>query len=142
MDIRAKDEWERLGTALRGRRGQLGYGSRERKRFAADTGLHYRTVQRLETGEREGYPPETIAQAETAYRLAPNAIGAFFTTGVLEAASTEASDRQRTLAALDLLRREVEAGLVMADPPELIKRYVAKLTGAADDEHGERQRGA
>ena len=93
MDIHSSDEWERLGNELRKRRGQLGYGSRERKRFASETGLHYRLVQRIETGEREGYPPETIAQVEAAYRLERDAIGAYFTTGRLAlAASAEPRD--------------------------------------------------
>jgi hypothetical protein len=86
MDKYAPEAWERLGSALRKRRGQLGYGFRQRGTFARDRGgkLSAKTLSRLEHGERPGlYTDETLALAEVIYRLEPGSIESFLRGGEL-----------------------------------------------------------
>jgi hypothetical protein len=70
------DAWKRLGEALEQRRGQLGYGYRQRGKFARERGsnLSVKTLARLERGERGDYPPDTIAAAEALYGWEPGSI--------------------------------------------------------------------
>jgi hypothetical protein len=80
------EAWERLGAALRKRRGQLGYGFRQRGTFARDRGgkLSAKTLSRLEHGERPGlYADETLTLAEVIYGLEPGSIEAFLDGGEL-----------------------------------------------------------
>jgi hypothetical protein len=76
MDSYPLEAWQRLGSVLASRRGQLGYGFRQRAAFAEanELRLSARTLQRLEGAERDAYPKETLAVAETMYRLAPGSI--------------------------------------------------------------------
>jgi hypothetical protein len=73
VDTYPQYAWQRLGRALQRRRGQLGYGFRQRGRFVADTGsrLSSKTIARLENGDRSAYPEATLALAEVMYRWAP-----------------------------------------------------------------------
>lgn len=84
MDSYPPEAWRRLGEVLAGRRGQLGYGFRRRREFAEANGLKLsaRTLQRLEQGERDAYPGETLAIAEQVYRLEPGSIAAVLRGGV------------------------------------------------------------
>ncbi len=83
MDTYPRERWIALGAALRARRDALGYGFRDRPRFARDGGIGSRTVQRLEGAARAGFPPETIARAERAYRLPPGSVRRFLDGGPL-----------------------------------------------------------
>jgi hypothetical protein len=72
--------WRRLGEALEARRGQLGYGFRQREKFLADRGgppPSVKTLARLERGERTAYPPGTVTRLESLYECAPGAFEAF-----------------------------------------------------------------
>lgn len=71
--------WKALGGALERRRWQLGYGHRERGRFARECSspLSEKTLARIERGERDAYPPATIATVEALYQLPPGAVGRY-----------------------------------------------------------------
>jgi hypothetical protein len=74
------EAWRRLGSALEARRGQLGYGFRQREGFLADHGgapPSVKTLARLERGERASYPPATITRLESMYEVAPGSFEAF-----------------------------------------------------------------
>jgi len=74
MDTYPLDAWQRLGRALERRRGELGYGFRQRGRFTLERGggmLSIKTISRLEKGERDSYPEATIGTAEAMYQWAP-----------------------------------------------------------------------
>jgi hypothetical protein len=74
MDTYPHEAWWRLGRALERRRGELGYGFRQRGRFTRERGggkLSVKTISRLEKGERDSYPQATIGAAEAMYMWAP-----------------------------------------------------------------------
>lgn len=74
MDTYPHEAWQRLGRALERRRGELGYGFRQRGRFTRERGggkLSIKTISRLEKGERDSYPEATIGTAEAMYMWAP-----------------------------------------------------------------------
>ena len=78
--VYAPEDWKRLGEVLEARRGQLGYGFRQRERFLADRGgppPSGKTLARLERGERTAYPPGTVTLLESLYELAPGSFEAF-----------------------------------------------------------------
>jgi hypothetical protein len=79
------EAWQRLGTALERRRGQLGYGYRQRGTFLRDSGvnLSVKTIARLERGERDSYPAGTISLIETLYRVKPGSVDAVLRGGEL-----------------------------------------------------------
>lgn len=74
------EEWRRLGQVCEERRGQLGYGHRQRQKFLkARGGINppsLKMIQRLELGERTSYPDETIAYLEALYGWEPGAFEA------------------------------------------------------------------
>lgn len=78
------EAWKRLGRALEARRGELGYGFRQRERFLADRGgppPSLKTLARLERGERAGYPPATVLRLESMYEWAPGSFEAVLAGG-------------------------------------------------------------
>lgn len=78
------EAWKRLGRALEARRGELGYGFRQRGKFLADHGgapPSVKTLARLERGERTSYPPATITRLESLYECAPGSFEAFLADG-------------------------------------------------------------
>ena len=77
--------WERLGKALERRRGQLGYGYRQRGTFLRDSGvsLSTKTLARLERGERDTYPDATVSMIERIYRVTPGSVQAVLRGGEL-----------------------------------------------------------
>lgn len=82
MDTYPADAWQRLGRMLERRRGELGYGFRQRARFARDSGgPSVKTISRLEKGERGGYPESTIGAVETLYRWVPGSVEAVLRGG-------------------------------------------------------------
>jgi hypothetical protein len=77
MESYPRDAWERVGRLLERRRGELGYGFRQRARFAGERGagtISVKTISRLENGERASYPQSTIGAAEAMYLWAPGSI--------------------------------------------------------------------
>jgi hypothetical protein len=84
MDTYPHEAWQRLGRALERRRGELGYGFRQRGRFTRERGggrISIKTISRLEKGERASYPQATLGAAETIYRWAPGSIEAVLRGG-------------------------------------------------------------
>ena len=70
MIAAVEGDWTRLGRLLQERRGQLGFGFRRRKEFAAQAGLSDRTIARIESGQPTPRTPATKARIETAYEWA------------------------------------------------------------------------
>jgi hypothetical protein len=74
VDTYPHEAWLRLGQALERRRGELGYGFRQRGRFVRDRSagmISIKTISRLEKGERSSYPESTVGAAEVMYQWAP-----------------------------------------------------------------------
>jgi hypothetical protein len=77
MDSYSPEAWRHLGRLLERRRGELGYGFRQRARFARDRGgglVSVKTISRLEKGERDSYPESTIGSIEAIYQWSPGSI--------------------------------------------------------------------
>jgi hypothetical protein len=77
MDTYPYEAWLRLGRMLERRRGELGYGFRQRARFVRERGsgkISVKTISRLEKGERDSYPESTLGAVETMYQWAPGSI--------------------------------------------------------------------
>lgn len=77
MDTYSHEAWRRLGRVLERRRGELGYGFRQRARFARERGsgkISVKTISRLEKGERDSYPESTVGTVETMYKWAPGSV--------------------------------------------------------------------
>jgi hypothetical protein len=84
MDTYSHDAWQRLGRALERRRGELGYGFRQRGRFTRERGggrISIKTISRLEKGERDSYPEATVGAAEAIYQWAPGSFDAVLKGG-------------------------------------------------------------
>jgi hypothetical protein len=76
-DTYPQEAWLRLGRMLERRRGELGYGFRQRSRFARECGggkISVKTISRLEKGERGYYPESTVGTVETMYKWAPGSV--------------------------------------------------------------------
>jgi hypothetical protein len=77
MDTYPYEAWLRLGRMLERRRGELGYGFRQRARFARERGggkISVKTISRLEKGGRDSYPESTVGTVETMYQWAPGSV--------------------------------------------------------------------
>lgn len=77
MDTYPYEAWVRLGRLLQRRRGELGYGFRQRARFAQERGrdrISVKTISRLEKGERDYYPESTIGTIEHMYQWAAGSV--------------------------------------------------------------------
>jgi hypothetical protein len=84
MDTYPSEAWLRLGRMLERRRGELGYGFRQRARFARERGsgkISVKTISRLEKGERDSYPESTVGTVETMYQWAPGSIESVLSGG-------------------------------------------------------------
>lgn len=84
MDTYASESWLRLGNLLERRRGELGYGFRQRARFVRERGagrISVKTISRLEKGERDSYPESTIGTIEAMYQWSPGSVEAVLTGG-------------------------------------------------------------
>jgi hypothetical protein len=77
MDTYPNEAWRRLGRMLERRRGELGYGFRQRARFARERGggkISVKTISRLEKGERDSYPESTVGTVEAMYQWSPGSV--------------------------------------------------------------------
>lgn len=77
MDTYSSEAWGRLGRMLERRRGELGYGFRQRSRFARERGggmISVKTISRLENGERASYPESTIGTVEAMYQWSAGSV--------------------------------------------------------------------
>lgn len=77
VDTYPHEAWQRLGRALERRRGELGYGFRQRGRFVRERSagmISVKTISRLEKAERNSYPESTIGAVEVMYQWAPGSI--------------------------------------------------------------------
>ena len=77
MDTYPAEAWRRLGRLLERRRGELGYGFRQRARFARECGggmISVKTISRLENGERDSYPESTVGTVEALYQWSPGSV--------------------------------------------------------------------
>jgi hypothetical protein len=77
MDKFPVKAWLRLGNVLERRRGELGYGFRQRARFVRERGggrISVKTISRLENGERGSYPESTIGTIEAMYQWLPGSV--------------------------------------------------------------------
>lgn len=84
MDTHDSESWLRLGRVLERRRGELGYGFRQRARFVRERGggrISVKTISRLEKGERGSYPESTIGTIEAMYRWSPGSVEAVLMGG-------------------------------------------------------------
>jgi hypothetical protein len=69
---------------LERRRGELGYGFRQRTRFARERGagrISVKTISRLENGERDSYPESTVGAVEGMYQWSPGSVAAVLAGG-------------------------------------------------------------
>jgi hypothetical protein len=77
MDRYPNEAWHRLGRMLERRRGELGYGYRQRARFVMERGgglISVKTISRLEKGERCSYPESTLGTVESMYQWSPGSV--------------------------------------------------------------------
>jgi hypothetical protein len=84
MDTYPHDAWRRLGRMLERRRGELGYGFRQRARFARERGggmISVKTISRLENGERASYPESTVGTVEAMYQWSAGSVERVLTGG-------------------------------------------------------------
>jgi hypothetical protein len=84
MDTYPSEAWQRLGRMLERRRGELGYGFRQRARFVQERGsrmISVKTISRLENGERGSYPESTIGTVEVIYQWSPGSVEAVLEGG-------------------------------------------------------------
>ncbi len=84
METYPPEAWRRLGRMLERRRGELGYGFRQRARFARDRGcgmISVKTLSRLENGERDSYPESTVGTVEAMYLWSAGSVESVLTGG-------------------------------------------------------------
>ena len=84
MDTYPNDAWTRLGRMLERRRGELGYGFRQRARFARERGggmISVKTISRMENGERASYHESTVGTVEAMYQWSPGSVERVLTGG-------------------------------------------------------------
>ena len=84
MDTYPNAAWRRLGRLLERRRGELGYGFRQRARFARERGggmISVKTISRLENGERASYPESTVGTVEAMYQWSAGSVERVLTGG-------------------------------------------------------------
>lgn len=84
VDTYQFESWLHLGRVLERRRGELGYGFRQRARFVRERGggrISVKTISRLEKGERGSYPESTIGTIEAMYQWSPGSVEAVLTGG-------------------------------------------------------------
>jgi hypothetical protein len=76
--------WERLGRLLSERRTQISPRYANRRAFAADREMNWRTLHDIEQAKRDNFGPATMRAFETAYMLAPGSLARTLADGDLE----------------------------------------------------------
>jgi hypothetical protein len=74
VDSYPQEAWQRVGSLLAARRGQIDPRYRVRKLFAEQVGLKESLLQELEGGKRTTFRPSTLAAVERGYRIAHGSI--------------------------------------------------------------------
>ncbi len=87
--------WERAGPMLAARRAQLSPRYANRREFARDTGLNWRTLHDAERARRANFKDETLRAFENAYRLVPGSLDRTLAGGGLEPAPAPEPPRPR-----------------------------------------------
>jgi hypothetical protein len=82
----SRKDWERVGPMLAERRVQISARYANRRAFADDVGLNWRTLYDAEYGKRATFRAETIRAFESAYRLVPGSLARTLAGGDLEPA--------------------------------------------------------
>lgn len=77
MDAKTRQMWAALGRLLVARRVALDPSWANRRKFAADNNLGYRTISDIERGRRSDYSAPTLALIERAYRYETGSIARF-----------------------------------------------------------------
>ena len=80
----SRSDWERVGRQLAERRVQISARYANRRVFAEETGLNWRTLYDAEYGKRATFRRETVGAFETALRLVPGSIDRALAGGDLE----------------------------------------------------------
>jgi hypothetical protein len=80
----SREDWERVGRQLAERRVQVDARYANRRLFADETGLNWRTVYDAEYGKRATFRRETVTSFEAAYRLVPGSLARSLAGGPLE----------------------------------------------------------
>jgi hypothetical protein len=75
---------ERLGRLLAGRRAQISPRYANRRAFAADREMNWRTLHDIELAKRDNFRPETMRAFESAYMLVPGSLDRTLAGGELE----------------------------------------------------------
>ncbi len=130
--VMAGENWERLGDYVVARRTAL--GMRDRRAFAAATGVTDRTLGKLENGKRVS--ASTLGAVENHLGWAPGSCRRILTGGEPVQASASASQSQYEDPTL---RHIAETpGL----PPDVVRGLVALARNwrEQEDEHGEAER--
>jgi hypothetical protein len=91
----SREDWERAGPMLAARRIQISARYANRRAFAEDTGLNWRTLYDAEYGRRATFKPETVRAFEVAYRLVPGSMERTLAGGDLEPMPAPARPERR-----------------------------------------------
>ena len=132
------EAWKRLGKALEARRGQLGYGFRQRENFLADRGgppPSLKMLARLERGELTSYPPATIASLESLYELIPGSFEASLEGGDLKPLRTGPPLQPRDPSAADQHGEPEDdpAWDLFPDPADKLLRWIWRMPVPVED---------
>jgi hypothetical protein len=89
----SREDWERVGALLIDRRIEISPRYANRRAFAEETGLNWRTLHDAEYGKRATFKPETVRAFEAAYRLVPGSLARTLAGGGLEPLAAPAPPR-------------------------------------------------
>lgn len=136
MDKYPPDAWQRLGKMLQERRGQLGYGYRQRGRFLQERGglnaPSGKMLSRLENGKFFGFPDETIAALERLYGYEPGSFEAILRgSEPVPVNETPAGSSPRPMQPV---LRAVPSPDSDTDPAESLLAALVKEYGEGDDQ--------
>lgn len=122
----SREDWERVGHLLAERRVQISPRYANRRAFADETGVNWRTLYDAEYGKRATFGRGTIRAFETAYQLVPGSLDRTLAGGPLEPA-----DVPRPVIAVEgALEAELIAKILRRLSPEdqAVIRYIMRMT--------------
>ena len=125
--------WARLGRLLAERRVQISPRYANRRLFAADREMNWRTLHDIELAKRDNFRPDTMRAFEAAYMLVPGSLDRTLADGELEplppprAAAPEPAPARRDGEPQD----DAAAKLF---PDDATKRHVWRTPGLSEDE--------